>query len=84
MTLYDPPSGWLHGFPKPYKPRPGESLQDTLLRDGYPKEDAEWASKHCRFFGYDEGSKQFCPYCGAGLGKFRRDGEGTCPKCAPL
>lgn len=24
---------------------------------------------------------EFCVYCGAGIGKFRRDGEGTCPKC---
>ena len=25
---------------------------------------------------------EFCVYCGAGIGKFRREGEGTCPKCA--
>lgn len=24
---------------------------------------------------------QFCLQCGAGRGKFRRDGEGTCPEC---
>lgn len=24
---------------------------------------------------------EFCKYCGAGVGKFRRTGEGTCPKC---
>lgn len=24
---------------------------------------------------------QFCPYCGAGIGPFRRIGEGTCEKC---
>lgn len=24
---------------------------------------------------------QFCRYCGAGIGKFRRKGEGTCHKC---
>lgn len=34
--LYDPPSGWKYGFPKPYLPRHGETLRDTLLRDGYP------------------------------------------------
>lgn len=24
---------------------------------------------------------QFCPDCGAGIGKYRRTGEGTCPTC---
>lgn len=37
MTLYDPPSGWKYGFPKPYLPREGESLAETLRRDGYPE-----------------------------------------------
>jgi len=27
------------------------------------------------------GDRQFCRFCGAGLGKYRRDGEGTCPNC---
>ena len=27
--------------------------------------------------------REFCSYCGAGLGKHRRIGEGTCPKCDP-
>jgi GDPmannose 4,6-dehydratase len=27
------------------------------------------------------GERQFCSYCGAGTGRFRRFGEGTCPKC---
>jgi len=29
------------------------------------------------------GDLQFCPHCGAGIGKYRREGEGTCPKCDP-
>lgn len=24
---------------------------------------------------------EFCVYCGAGIGKHRREGEGTCPWC---
>ena len=28
-------------------------------------------------------SGQFCPHCGAGLGQYRRFGEGTCPRCDP-
>jgi hypothetical protein len=51
MLLYDPPSGWMFGFPKPYKPLEGESIRDTLLRDGYPAKDVEFASKYCRFMG---------------------------------
>ena len=37
IAMYDPPSGWMCGFPRPYKPLPGESVADTLRRDGYPK-----------------------------------------------
>lgn len=36
--MYDPPSGWKYGFPKPYLPLPGETLKETLLRDGYPED----------------------------------------------
>jgi len=50
--LYDPPGGWHYGFPKPYNPLPGESLSETLVRDGYPRSDAEGAAgMHVRFFG---------------------------------
>lgn len=28
-------------------------------------------------------SRQFCVWCGAGVGQYRRDGEGTCPACDP-
>ena len=39
ITMYDPPSGWMYGFPKPYKPLyPREPVEHTLLRDGYPAE----------------------------------------------
>ena len=36
-VLYDPPSGWMYGFPKEYKPLENESLEETLIRDGYPE-----------------------------------------------
>lgn len=36
--LYDPPSGWMYGFPRPYNPRESETLSETLLRDGYPQD----------------------------------------------
>lgn len=58
MMLYDPPSGWKYGFPKPYKPLPEETLEQTLLRDGYPEYELKWgAAKHCRFIGRDN-----CPH----------------------
>ncbi len=37
QMFYDPPAGWRYGFPKPYKPLPGELLDETLRRDGYPQ-----------------------------------------------
>lgn len=56
MTLmYDPPSGWRYGFPRPYLPQPGEALADTLLRDGYPQREVDnGGAKHCRFIGSKE------------------------------
>lgn len=51
-TLYDPPSGWKYGFPKPYQPLEGESLRETLLRDGYPEHEiANGGDKYVRFIG---------------------------------
>lgn len=41
MLIYDPPSGWMYGFPKPYSPRKGESLEQTLIRDGYPEKELD-------------------------------------------
>ena len=51
VKLYDPPSGWMYDFPKEYKPLPGESLAETLLRDGYPQEELDaGGDKHVRFW----------------------------------
>lgn len=41
MTLYDPPSGWRYGFPKPYRPLKDETLEQTLIRDGYPAKELD-------------------------------------------
>lgn len=55
MLLYDPPGGWRYGFPKPYRPLPGEELADTLLRDGYPQHEIDnGGSTHVRFLGRRE------------------------------
>lgn len=57
-VLYDPPGGWRHGFPKPYQPLPGETLSQTLVRDGYPQaaidEFGPDFEDHCRFIGRSE------------------------------
>ena len=52
IIYYDPPSGWMYGFPKPYKPLPGEKLSDTLLRDGYPQYEIDRGGDcHVRMWG---------------------------------
>jgi hypothetical protein len=50
--MYDPPSGWMYGFPRPYQPLEGETLEQTLLRDGYPQRMLDQGcGRHVRFFG---------------------------------
>ena len=52
QIMYDPPSGWMYGFPRPYLPIKGEGLKDTLIRDGYPEAlmNQDYITKYCRFF----------------------------------
>jgi hypothetical protein len=58
--IYDPPSGWKYGFPKPYLPLKGETLEQTLLRDGYPKKEIDFGkAKHVRFLGTKEELDKF-------------------------
>lgn len=60
--LYDPPGGWRYGFPKPYKPLPGEDLETTLLRDGYPQREIDAGSaRFCRFIGLATASNDNAP-----------------------
>jgi hypothetical protein len=51
--MYDPPSGWKFGFPKEYTPHNGLTVKELLIKDGYPPEDAEFASKHTRYWTED-------------------------------
>lgn len=44
--LYYPPDGWKYDFPKSYLPLPGETMEQTLIRDGYPEEKAASAAEH--------------------------------------
>lgn len=57
ITIYDPSGGWKYGFPKQYLPLPGETVEETLRRDGYPESLVELAEKHSRFWEQDTEEK---------------------------
>ena len=52
ITIYDPPGGWRYGFPREYKPLGDESIEATLLRDGYPQKEIDSFGGEilCRFW----------------------------------
>lgn len=82
QRMYDPPAGWRYGFPKPFNPEPGSTIEETLLKDGYPQREIDNAgAEYCRF--WDAEVAEFCLHCGAGQGSYRREGEGICPECEP-
>jgi hypothetical protein len=51
--IIDPPSGWMHGFPKVV---PGDLIHDSeklstwLVTNGYPEEDIDLALKYSRYW----------------------------------
>ena len=58
-VTYDPPSGLRYGFPRAYKPMEGETLEQTLARDGYPEAMIlNGMAKHCRFMGSERALAQ--------------------------
>lgn len=53
VTMIDPPDGWRYGFPKPASEdwvNAKIDLKNWLIRNGYPVKEAEFASKHSRFW----------------------------------
>jgi hypothetical protein len=51
----DPPSGWVHGFPKVYDPAvDGEDIRAWLVLKGYPESHADFACKYLRMWGVEE------------------------------
>lgn len=53
-SWYDPPRGWMYGFPKPWPKgldHTQENLEIQLTLDGYPDKDIPLALKHTRFGG---------------------------------
>lgn len=47
-NLVDPPSGWMWGFPKVFNPQVGETLEQWLVREGYPPTEVDFALRHLR------------------------------------
>lgn len=50
ILMIDPPSGWRYGFPMGYTPNEGETMEEFIVRHGYPKEDAAWACQNMRIW----------------------------------
>jgi hypothetical protein len=51
VTMCDPPSGWLYGFPKAMpQDLKSEDFMNWLISEGYPKEEIEKMGNHfyCR------------------------------------
>jgi predicted house-cleaning noncanonical NTP pyrophosphatase (MazG superfamily) len=46
ITMVDPPSGWMFGFPAPLQ----KDYKDQLKEAGYPPEDIDFAIKHSRYW----------------------------------
>jgi hypothetical protein len=53
VTIYDPPSGWKYGFPKPI-PEPVQNgkkdFKQWILDQGYPEKDIDLALKYGRYW----------------------------------
>jgi hypothetical protein len=51
MKYYiDPPSGWRYGFPKVYDETKDGTIEEFLIKNGYPKKDIEFAVKYTRYW----------------------------------
>lgn len=51
MLIIDPPGGWKYGFPRPLTQTAKETLEEWLLRMGYPQiEIDQGGAKYCRYW----------------------------------
>lgn len=48
--IVDPPGGWRFGFPRVYDPLPTEDFKSWLIRNGYPREQADFAVNWSRMW----------------------------------
>lgn len=60
MLLIDPPSGWRYGFPKPYDNPEKLSVEDWLVKNGYPARelDKDGKAHWVRFIEVSENDKR--------------------------
>lgn len=49
MTIVDPPSGWMYGFPAPLE----SDYEGQLKRAGYPVKDIQLALNYSRYWEHD-------------------------------
>lgn len=55
MRWINPPAGGKYGFPKPFDPAPGQSIEDWLRADGYPQSEIDqWNGAPCKIWGEPE------------------------------
>lgn len=48
VTIIDPPSGHLYGFPRALDLHDGETIRQWLVRNGYPEHELDFAMKYLR------------------------------------
>lgn len=47
--MFDPPQGWMYGFPKEL-PREVTNMRQWLIDEGYPEQDVDHAMKYSRMW----------------------------------
>jgi hypothetical protein len=52
----DPPSGWRYGFPKIWNSQ--VPVQQWLIDNGYPENDADWAAQYMRCWPVEGGDNE--------------------------
>jgi hypothetical protein len=48
--MFDPPSGWMYGFPKRIRAIDLQNLKDILKDAGYPEKDIPLALEYSRYW----------------------------------
>lgn len=59
ILMVDPPSGWRYGFPKVIPE--GAKIAEFLIKNGYPKDEIDFAVRWIRMWEVDEGNEQAGP-----------------------
>lgn len=54
--MVDPPSGWRWGFPKEFRPNPGQTLKSWMVQEGYPPDQVDFAMGYLRVLDVQDGT----------------------------